>query len=183
MGETISSYFAARDSDAPTDDDEDTSALMVTHHNIIAAENHENCLQYLKRKFTYLFCCHTSERKRKHSDDDDDEDEGLASNKITKVDEADNTADVVQINDAEVQNIQETAETPIIEDIDKEVAHDDQRQTCSYLSYPFLTDIPSMASLHSSLTMIIMRGLPGSGKSTIVRKLMEVFPEVNIPSF
>merc|ERR1719250_532802 len=55
----------------------------------------------------------------------------------------------------------------------------DERPTERYLDHPFLTDKSSIESMKNSLTMIIMRGMPGSGKSTIVRKLKELYPEAS----
>ena len=59
----------------------------------------------------------------------------------------------------------------------------DEMSTEPYLDHPFLTDKSSIESMKNSLTMIIMRGMPGSGKSTIVRKLKELYPEVNFLGF
>ena len=42
-----------------------------------------------------------------------------------------------------------------------------------YLDFPFLTDKLSTSYLEESLTLIIMRGLPGSGKSTIVSAIQQ----------
>ena len=42
-----------------------------------------------------------------------------------------------------------------------------------YLDFPFLTDKLSISYLEESLTMIIMRGLPGSGKSTVVSAIQQ----------
>ena len=47
-----------------------------------------------------------------------------------------------------------------------------------YMDFPFLTDLKARSHLSRTRTMIVLRGLPGSGKSTIVRRLEEIFPEV-----
>ncbi len=42
------------------------------------------------------------------------------------------------------------------------------------LSYPFLTDDATVQFIKKSKVIFVMRGLPGSGKSTIVRSIKEV---------
>ena len=79
-------------------------------------------------------------------------------------------ADIEQRNDTTYEI---STNTEIVED------PTDERSTEPYLDHPFLTDKSSIESMKNSLTMIIMRGMPGSGKSTIVRKLKELYPEVN----
>ena len=44
-----------------------------------------------------------------------------------------------------------------------------------YMDFYFLTDCETKDFIRSNLVMFIMRGLPGSGKSTIVRNIREVF--------
>eukprot|EP00092_Neocalanus_flemingeri_P004005 GFUD01004311.1.p1 GENE.GFUD01004311.1~~GFUD01004311.1.p1 ORF type:complete len:527 (+),score=133.15 GFUD01004311.1:142-1722(+) len=168
MGQNFSRHFAANQADA--DSEEDTSDLIAAQPDTRIAENTETCLQFLRRKLLNLFCCQTCERKKTRSVD---EDEGITSNKVTKEDEDCDTEETVTINDVDVETIEEIDDELCIEDTDGEI---------SYLDFPFLVDVPSMSSLRTSLTMIIMRGLPGSGKSTIVSKLREVFPEACICS-
>ena len=45
-----------------------------------------------------------------------------------------------------------------------------------YMDFPFLTEEKARKYLTQSWTMIILRGLPGSGKSTIARELETTFP-------
>ena len=45
-----------------------------------------------------------------------------------------------------------------------------------FMDFPFLTDEEARRYLTRSWTMLIIRGLAGSGKSTIVRQLEETFP-------
>ena len=45
-----------------------------------------------------------------------------------------------------------------------------------FMDFPFLTDEEARRYLARSWTMLIIRGLAGSGKSTIVRRLEETFP-------
>ncbi len=42
------------------------------------------------------------------------------------------------------------------------------------LNFPFLVDEKTVEHVKKSTVMFILRGLPGSGKSTIVRKIKEV---------
>jgi len=51
-----------------------------------------------------------------------------------------------------------------------------------YLDFSFLVNAASVSHIKNSLTMFILRGLPGSGKSTVVRKLKEVYPEASVCS-
>ena len=46
-----------------------------------------------------------------------------------------------------------------------------------YMNFPFLINDDTIDWIRSNLVMFIMRGLPGSGKSTIIRKLMNIFDE------
>ena len=41
---------------------------------------------------------------------------------------------------------------------------------------------PSIQSLQGSLTMLIMRGLPGSGKSSLVRRILKTYPQAEVCS-
>ena len=45
-----------------------------------------------------------------------------------------------------------------------------------------LTHRPSILSFQSSLTMIIMRGLPGSGKSSLVGRILKIYPQAEVCS-
>ena len=45
-----------------------------------------------------------------------------------------------------------------------------------YLNFPFLTDTQIVKYISVSRVMFVMRGLPGSGKSTIVKRLSQVYP-------
>jgi len=153
------------------------------------SDDEEGCLQYLKRKFINVFCCQNLERKRKRTIDDV---ENRENNKINRVEEDINTEGIIDIIAEEVQTVQEIGieheahlenidDITCLEDI-TDITNTNEKPTCSYLDYPFLTDIPSMTNMQNSLTMIVMRGLPGSGKSTIVRKLKEVFPKASVCS-
>ena len=98
--------------------------------------------------------------------------EGLTEEKDTP-DLIEAQADIDQRNDTtyEISTNTEIEEDPT-----------DEKPTEPYLDHPFLTDKSSIESMKNSLTMIIMRGMPGSGKSTIVRKLKELYPEVKFIS-
>ena len=51
-----------------------------------------------------------------------------------------------------------------------------------YAHYPFLSDKSSILSCQGSLTMVIMRGLPGSGKSSLVRQILKTYPHAEVCS-
>ena len=51
-----------------------------------------------------------------------------------------------------------------------------------YAHYPFLSDNSSILSCQGSLTMVIMRGLPGSGKSSLVRQILRTYPHAEVCS-
>ena len=48
----------------------------------------------------------------------------------------------------------------------------------SLLSFPFLTDDLTQKHVIKSRVMFIMRGLPGSGKSTIVRNIRDKYQPI-----
>ena len=49
-------------------------------------------------------------------------------------------------------------------------------------SFPFLMDTYTIDHLRKSRVMFLMRGLPGSGKSTIVRQIIHIFPDALVAS-
>ena len=48
--------------------------------------------------------------------------------------------------------------------------------------YPFLSDKLSILSCQGSLTMVILRGLPRSGKSSLVRRILKTYPHAEVCS-
>ena len=44
-----------------------------------------------------------------------------------------------------------------------------------YMNFPFLTSIDTISWIKSNLVMFIMRGLPGSGKSTVVKSIKSIY--------
>jgi len=169
----------------PGEDGDDTSDLIESQIDTQTPENEENCFQYLKRKFTSVFSARAFDCKKTRLENEV-ADEQNVDNKTTDVNQI-LVDEEIQINDSVVEidtipggdQIDNTDAPPITESTAIDISIDDQTTSCTYLDYPFLMDIPSMDSINSSLTMIIMRGLPGSGKSTIVRKLKAVFPEAS----
>lgn len=59
------------------------------------------------------------------------------------------------------------------EDANRSPIHQEENVQEDYFQFPFLTDPASLLSLQSSLTMIILRGLPGSGKSSLAARILE----------
>ena len=51
-----------------------------------------------------------------------------------------------------------------------------------FMDFPFLRDEAALSYVTSALTMFVMRGLPGSGKSTVVSVLLRTFPGAQVRS-
>ena len=51
-----------------------------------------------------------------------------------------------------------------------------------FMDFPFLRDEAALSYVSSALTMFVMRGLPGSGKSTVVSVLLRTFPGAQVRS-
>ena len=56
-------------------------------------------------------------------------------------------------------------------------------KSVKFLDFPFLTETDTSDWIRSNQVMFILRGLPGSGKSTIVKKLREVYGGNDTSSF
>ena len=122
-----------------------------------------------------------SKRKREQSGDNADDgltDETQPSQKMAKIEEL-------------------LQEVVIVEEEDKplpkplsDFANDDSVlnntgdpiTNLEYLDHHLLTDGDTISLLSSSLTMLVMRGLPGSGKSTLVSAIARLYPEAVICS-
>ena len=180
MGQIFSRYFGRRDEGVS--EEEDNTNLIEAQADTARQEDKENCFQYLKRKFTSVFTQQSSQCKKTRLDEEiyqNVEPVPIQSEVVVgEVEEdiqIDNTE--VEINTEEEQGNERIINTEIKESLTNETS------THPYLDHPFLTDQSSIESMKNSLTMIIMRGMPGSGKSTIVRRLKELYPEVNFLSF
>jgi len=97
----------------------------------------------------------TSERKRKGESQ-----EGSVS-KLCKMDQSCDNSQGIEMG---LDNIA----------VGKELIEEDEN---SYLDFPFLIDEKTEKFFHNSLVMLVMRGLPGSGKSTVVKKIKQKYPE------
>ena len=113
-----------------------------------------------------------AKRKREKLEDneeDDLKDEKEPSQKMAKLDEL-------------------LQEVVIVEEDDKPLAkpdasqHLEDTQSLKYLDYSLLTDHDTIRLLSCSLTMVVMRGLPGSGKSTVVSTITRVYPHAVVCS-
>lgn len=63
-----------------------------------------------------------------------------------------------------------------------ELNHDND-EISEFMDFPFLCKNETLNWIRSNLVMFVMRGLPGSGKSTIVSKLKEVYGENDLNDF
>ena len=150
----------------------------------------ESCWRYMIRKLYSILGYHElsindinrqSKRKREQSGDNADDgltDETQPSQKMAKIEEL-------------------LQEVVIVEEEDKplpkplsDFANDDSVlnntgdpiTNLEYLDHHLLTDGDTIGLLSSSLTMLVMRGLPGSGKSTLVSAIARLYPEAVICS-
>ena len=134
----------------------------------------ESCWRYMIRKFYSILgyqelsvndISRQAKRKREKLEDnvDDLKDEKQPYQKIAKLDES-------------------LQEVVIVEEDDNPLPKPDAShnieggQSLKYLDYSLLTDPDTIHLLSSSLTMVVMRGLPGSGKSTVVSAITRLYP-------
>jgi len=181
MGQIISRYFGRKHEEV-REEEEDTADLIEAQVDRVRQDDKENCFQYLKRKFTNVFTQQSFPSKRTRLDEENYQNvepvpvhsEDLADAVVEEI-QTDNP--VVDIHTKEEQRTDSIHEVNTNIEIEEDPT--DERLTEPYLDHPILTDKSSMESMKNSLTMIIMRGMPGSGKSTIVRKLKELYPEAS----
>ena len=79
----------------------------------------------------------------------------------------------------EVVIVEEDDKTLPIPDVSQNI---EDSQSLKYLDYSLLTDPDTIRLLSSSLTMVVMRGLPGSGKSMVVSTITRVYPQAVVCS-
>ena len=145
----------------------------------------ESCWRYLIRKLYSILgyqelsvndINRQSKRKRQQSGDnadDDLKDEEQPSQKMAKIEELFQEIVIVEEGDKVIlQEEDKSLPTP------SESATNIEEVTPSleYLDFPLLTDADTISLLSSSLTMLVMRGLPGSGKSTVVSSITRLYP-------
>ena len=181
MGQIISRYFGRKQEEV-REEEEDTADLIEAQVDTVRQDDKENCFQYLKRKFTSVFTQQSFPSKRTRLDEENYQ--NVEPVPVHSEDLADAVVEEIQTDNPVVDiHTKEEPRTDSIHEVNTniEIEEDptDERLTEPYLDHPILTDKSSMESMKNSLTMIIMRGMPGSGKSTIVRKLKELYPEVN----
>ena len=107
-----------------------------------------------------------AKRKRDKLEDEDLKDEKEPSQKMTKSNEL----------------LQEVVIEDKLLPIPNASQNKEDSQSLKYLDYSLLTDPDTIRLLSSSLTMVVMRGLPGSGKSTVVSTITRVYPHAVVCS-
>ena len=65
---------------------------------------------------------------------------------------------------------------PVVEVETKDVVPTTTTAPVEFMDFPFLTDEKARQYLSRSWTMLVIRGLAGSGKSTIVREIENIYP-------
>lgn len=125
-----------------------------------------------------------------HTSNVEDNCEDIFKNKLTKtlvaIENALSPEDARE-KDVQFDNCQEVVEPLIIsERIVKDACipliHVDVSQVYGYNRFPFLSDPDTVNFIKRSHTMFIMRGLPGSGKSMLVKCLQQMYPEAVVCS-
>ena len=202
MGLTTSRPLLDNDAIEPIRaESEITSEKASGNENGLQAEEGESCWRYLIRKlysvigYEYvpdpddLGLPQNQDRKRRRSHNEFLGTEAQQNNKIPRVSDTSNDIDNTiseNIPPDVIHNVIETESNDNVKDVFNSTIVDvDQPssgvlyQPQQYLDFPFLTD-EAVQYLRSSRTMFVMRGLPGSGKSTVVRKLLETFPGISV---
>ena len=155
----------------------------------------ESCWRYLIRKLYSILgyqelsvndINRQSKRKREQSGDGDNADDDLEeekepSQKMAKIDEL--LQEIVIVEEGDKVILQEEDKSlplppPSESTNDAAVIVNNIEVTpnLEYLDFPLLTDADTISLLSSSLTMLVMRGLPGSGKSTVVSSITRLYP-------
>ena len=182
MGLRTSRPLHAEDGALPLDD------ISAGHCDTQA----ETCWRYLIRKLysvlgyqelSFNDLNRHSKRKRQISGEGDDGDivnshdlqaEEQPSQKMAKLDELLQEIVIVEQEDNHMPRPSDSLHTTL--------NIDESHQHLNYLDYHFLTDLDTMHYLSSSLTMVVMRGLPGSGKSTVVSAITRIYPHAVVCS-
>jgi len=139
----------------------------------------ESCLQYLKRKVTDFFCCYDPSPKRQRLEETDQSGDMNSTEQNQPIDEE--SIPSIIVSDTPRLTTNQPTSTG---EKEEERSGDDETNSSNfsvptqlYLNFPFIEDSLSVNHVKNSLIMFVMRGLPGCGKSTIVKTLLEVFPK------
>ena len=161
----------------------------------------ESCWRYLIRKLYSILGYHElsvndinrqSKRKREQSGDGDNADDDLEeekepSQKMAKIDELLQEIVIVEEGDKVILQEEDKAlplppPSESTNDAAVIVNNIEVTPNLEYLDFPLLTDADTISLLSSSLTMLVMRGLPGSGKSTVVSSITRLYPKAVVCS-
>ena len=155
----------------------------------------ESCWRYLIRKLYSILgyqelsvndINRQSKRKREQSGDGDNADDDLEeekepSQKMAKIDKLLQEIVIVEEGDKVIlQEEDKSLPLPPLSESTNDAAvivnNIEVTPNLEYLDFPLLTDADTISLLSSSLTMLVMRGLPGSGKSTLVSSITRLYP-------
>ena len=155
-------------------------------------EVEESCWRYFMRKLYSLFGYESlsfndvsrSQRKRLRGDDEDVE---RQQNKIPRLSTNDSLSTSVSVHEEDEtpeklskinkqQLTDDKVPPPHLDNSSNIITPPEQSTEEQYLDFSFLDDSHTVEYLRHSRTMFVMRGLPGSGKSTLVRKMKSVYP-------
>ena len=180
MGQLLSRYFRAGRSETGGSDTE-----SLVNRGRPEDEADESCLQYLKRKVTDFFCCYDPSPKRQRLEETDQSGDMNSTEQNQPIDE-ESIPSIIVSDTPRLTTNQPTSIGEKEEERSGDVETNSSNFSVStqlYLNFPFIEDSLSVNHVKNSLTMFVMRGLPGCGKSTIVKTLLEVFPKVKLPAF
>ena len=158
------------------------------HHDITDNSDNEteSCWRYLIRKLYSILgyqelsindINRQSKRKREENADDGRTDETQPSQKMAKIEELLQEIVIAVDEDKPLPRpVSDSAKDDVLKNTE------DPSTNLEYLDHHLLTDGDTISLLSSSLTMVVMRGLPGSGKSTLVSAISRLYPEAVICS-
>ena len=140
-----------------------------------------------------------SEEKTSCGDQDQEEGDAAAAKHVTGKLARLDSAEETQVSGSEVELPPDTpASTPAVVSVHQVVdetisnaqpslqtgnlAENTPSLNMEFMDFPFLRDEAALSYVTSALTMFVMRGLPGSGKSTVVSVLLRTFPGAQVRS-
>ena len=71
--------------------------------------------------------------------------------------------------------VEEKKDTIELQEVSKKLEFEEISKKLEYLDFPFLTDPETIQWIKKNRVIFIMRGLPGSGKSTLVKAISEFY--------